>query len=73
MLFAIPGRNHLPRDRVINVRPTGEVLVCRWRQSSVTGQLECVWESEHIVAAPVEQDPTTVSGDLNRYSELQAA
>jgi hypothetical protein len=72
MFFVIPGRNHLP-DRVIHVRRTGEVLACRWRQSSVTGQLECVWESEHIVATPIEQDPTTVSGDLNRHSGLQAA
>jgi hypothetical protein len=73
MLFAIPDRNHQLPDRVIHVRPTGEVLVCRWRQSSVAGQLECVWESERIVAAPVELDPTTVSGDFNRYSGLRAA
>jgi hypothetical protein len=72
-VYALPGQNHQQPDRVIHTRRTGEALICRWRQSSVTGRLECVWESERIVAAPIEEGPSAVSGDLNRYSGLQAA
>lgn len=48
---------------------TEEPLVCRWRQYSVTGQLECVWRSGRIAAIPIEKDPTPVSGGLIRHQQ----
>lgn len=59
---------HAPRAR--------PALVCHWRQSSITGRLECAWENECIAAPPIATDPVPVSGDLRRTqqesSEVQA-
>ena len=64
--YALRGRNHRRSQGVVHVRRTKEALVCRWRQSPVTGRLECVWGIERIAAPPIE-NPTPVSGDLNRH------
>ena len=61
------GRNHRQSRGAVHVRRTRDVLVCRWRQSSVTGQLECVWGTERTAATPIEKNPTPVSDDFNRH------
>ena len=65
--YALRGRNHRRSQGAVHVRRTKEALVCRWRQSPVTRQLECVWGIERIAAPPIEKGPTPVSGDLNRH------
>ena len=50
--YAFCDRNHH--------RPEGatpEALICHWRQSSVTGQLECVWGSERIAGGTDREGP----------------
>ena len=60
-VYALRGPNHQRPDGAIRVRRTEEALVCRWRQSSATGELECVWRIERIAATPKEKDHTPIS------------
>jgi len=45
--YALRGRRS---QGAVHVRRTKEALVCRWRHSPVTGQLECVWGIERTAA-----------------------
>jgi len=65
--YAPRGRNHRPSQGAVYAGRTEQALVCRWRQSSITGQLECAWGIERIVATLIEEDPMPASVDRNRH------
>jgi hypothetical protein len=52
-VYPFPIRNHQRPEGAIDAPRAREVLVCRWRQSSVTGKLESAWGTERITAPPI--------------------
>jgi hypothetical protein len=54
--YSFPARNHRRLDGAIHADRAREALVCRWRRSPATGNLECVWANEPIAAMPFKED-----------------
>jgi len=42
---------HQQPDDAIHARRIRQALICRWRRSSITSKLECVWEIELSVGS----------------------
>ena len=62
---------HQRPEGAIHAR-AGQALVCRWRRSSTTGKLECVWGSELSAGSVAIPDrrlstPETVASDRQPF------